>query len=120
MIYSDQIKLPVVSFGTLINISDYKSNSKIVHRIEHLTDDERRDPILVKFYFPDLAEDALMTRTEIEILKRLADGYSSKQIAKKCHKSLHTINTHRKNILEKTNAKNTVDLLRFAIFHGII
>ena len=81
MIYSDQLKLPVASFGTLSNISDHKSNSKIVHRIEHLTDDGRRDPVLVKFYFHDLPEDALMTRTEIEILKWLADGHSSKQIA---------------------------------------
>lgn len=55
-------------------------------------------------------EKRLSTR-EIEIAKLVCKEYSSEEIATKLGLSLHTVSTHRKNILKKMNAKNTIDLL---------
>lgn len=51
-----------------------------------------------------------LTKREREIFDLIQDGLNSKQIAEKLFSSKYTIDTHRKNILKKTNAKNFVDL----------
>jgi DNA-binding CsgD family transcriptional regulator/PAS domain-containing protein len=61
----------------------------------------------------------LSTR-EQEIVKLVADGYSSKIIADRLFISPHTVNTHRRNILEKTHCRNTSGLVQFAINNRII
>lgn len=51
-----------------------------------------------------------LTKREREIFDLIQEGLNSKQIADKLFSSKFTIDTHRKNILKKTNAKNFVDL----------
>jgi DNA-binding CsgD family transcriptional regulator len=53
-----------------------------------------------------------LTKREFEILLLIQEGLNSEEIAKKLHSSIYTINTHRKNILNKTNASNFIELLR--------
>ena len=45
-----------------------------------------------------MAEDVRLTRTEMEILKDIALGMTTREIAEKRFSSFHTVNTHRKNI----------------------
>jgi len=52
---------------------------------------------------------------ESQILKLIADGVSSKDIAGKLGVSIETVKTQRRNMLGKTEAKNTVHLIRLAI-----
>jgi DNA-binding NarL/FixJ family response regulator len=54
-----------------------------------------------------------LTEREIEILRLLAKGNSSADIAESLHLSTHTVNTHRKNILRKLDMSSTVELVRF-------
>lgn len=51
---------------------------------------------------------------EIEILKLVADGFSSKQVADKLFLSELTVNTHRRNMLKKTNQPNVAALVSYA------
>ena len=51
---------------------------------------------------------------EKEVLKLVADGFSSKQIADRLFISNHTAITHRKNLIEKFNVKNTAQLIKRA------
>jgi PAS domain S-box-containing protein len=62
----------------------------------------------------------LLSRRQKEILKLVARGYSSKQIADQLCISFHTVNRHRHNIIEKTQRKNTGELVQYAIHNGII
>jgi len=55
-----------------------------------------------------------LTRREKEILKMMALGYSSSEIADKLHISEATANTHRRNIRSKINADSPYDVTRFA------
>ena len=51
-----------------------------------------------------------LTDREIEIIKLLLEGKSSKEIGEKLFISKHTVDTHRRNILEKTGTKTTAEL----------
>ncbi|MFD1614227.1 response regulator transcription factor [Gelatiniphilus marinus] len=54
----------------------------------------------------------LISPREEEVLKLVADGFSSKQIADKLFISNHTAITHRKNLIEKFKVKNTAQLIK--------
>jgi DNA-binding CsgD family transcriptional regulator len=54
------------------------------------------------------------TKREIEIIKEIQKGGSSRDIGERLHVSHHTIATHRKNIFSKCNCKSVVDLLLYA------
>jgi Response regulator containing a CheY-like receiver domain and an HTH DNA-binding domain len=55
-----------------------------------------------------------LTKREIEIIKSIATGSSSHQIATELNVSTHTIETHRKNIFRKLNISNVAELVHFA------
>jgi len=61
-----------------------------------------------------------LTKREVEVIRLIATEYTSQQIADKLFISLNTAETHRKNILRKTNVKNMAGLIRYAIKNGII
>ena len=57
---------------------------------------------------------------EIEVLKLIAQEYSNSEIAERLFISIRTVDTHRRNLLEKLGAKNTAGLVRFAIKKGLV
>lgn len=61
-----------------------------------------------------------LSKREIEIVKLLSQGYSSKCIADKLHISFNTVNTHRQHMIRKTNTKNTGELIQLAGGRGWI
>jgi DNA-binding NarL/FixJ family response regulator len=61
-----------------------------------------------------------LSEREIEIIKLLAQGLTSLQIADKIFIAEHTVKTHRKNILRKTGLHNTTQLINFALTNQII
>ena len=61
-----------------------------------------------------------LTKREKEILKWIAEGLSSQEIADKLFISLRTVETHRLNINEKLDVKNTAGLVKEAIKRGLI
>jgi len=69
---------------------------------------------LSKFRYPDeklLQEGHSFSDREFEIIKLIQEGFDSEQIAVKLFLSKHTINTHRKNILEKSGKVHMLDLI---------
>ena len=57
---------------------------------------------------------------EIEVLKLIAQEFSNSEIADKLFISIRTVDTHRRNLLEKLGAKNTAGLVRYAIQKGLV
>jgi two-component system response regulator NreC len=57
---------------------------------------------------------------EREILQLIAEGNTNSQIAKKLVISARTVETHRTNIMRKLELTSQIDILRYAIQHGII
>lgn len=61
-----------------------------------------------------------LTDRELEILKLIAQEYSNAQIAQTLFISERTVETHRKNMLRKTNNKTMVGLLKYALEKQLI
>lgn len=59
---------------------------------------------------PDISK---LSEREVEVLKYIKEGLSSKQIGEKLFLSSRTVEVHRSNILKKLNLKNTASLLTF-------
>jgi DNA-binding NarL/FixJ family response regulator len=68
------------------------------------------------------AEDSyeLLTSREREILQMLAEGKSNKDVANLLNLSLHTVETHRSNILQKLNLHSVPELILYAVRKGIV
>ncbi|MCC6725508.1 MAG: response regulator transcription factor [Saprospiraceae bacterium] len=65
-------------------------------------------------------EEVMLTRREIEVLKLLATEHSNHEVADKLFISVRTVDTHRRNLLEKLKLKNNAGLVRYAINQGLI
>jgi DNA-binding NarL/FixJ family response regulator len=61
-----------------------------------------------------------LTRREKQIIKLLAEGKTSVRIAGELSVSAHTIDTHRRNLMQKFEVKNTAELIKAAMLHGFI
>ena len=61
-----------------------------------------------------------LTPRQREILKLIAEGHSSKQIAQILDASVKTIDSHRANIMERLGVHNVPGLVRFAIRFGLV
>lgn len=61
-----------------------------------------------------------ITDREAEVLRLLVNGQTSKQIAAQLFISERTVETHRKNMLRKTNTTNIAGLLRYAHTHNLV
>lgn len=65
-------------------------------------------------------EPAGLSEREVEIIRLIANGYTTRQIADKLYRSFHTITTHRKNIMKKLGINSTSELMVYAMNTGLI
>ncbi|MDX9787268.1 MAG: response regulator transcription factor [Desulfobacterales bacterium] len=63
--------------------------------------------------------DSLSTR-ELQVLKRLAQGHTNKEIAESYHISTKTVDTYRFRLLKKLDLRNNADLSRFAVQNNLV
>jgi len=75
---------------------------------------------LMKGISPENTDLPMITKRESEILKLIADGLTNQEIADKLFISTFTVDSHRKNLLLKFNAKNTAILIKTVVSKGII
>lgn len=74
--------------------------------------------ILLRRVMPE--NNVQITDREMEVLKLLVNEMSSREIAEKLFISERTVETHRKNLLRKTNSTNVVGLIKYAHTHGLV
>ena len=61
-----------------------------------------------------------LTKREVQVLKLVAQQYSTREIAEELHISESTVETHRKNLMKKVKVKNSVGLAIFALKNEVI
>lgn len=93
-------------FGTITKI---KGKESLIGTIISLPSPASLDSFAPK----DL--EANLSDREIEVLKLICEGMATKEIADKLFLSCRTIDSHRANLVEKTNCKNTADLVMYAV-----
>lgn len=59
-----------------------------------------------------------LTTRETEVIAFIKDGYTNQQIANELHLSVYTVETHRKNIMQKLNLRSPAALIKFILEHN--
>ncbi|WP_303310023.1 LuxR C-terminal-related transcriptional regulator [Hymenobacter sp. BT730] len=106
---------------TLLIISNISHLKKDHSLMTNIISDQKTD--LLYTYDTEshtLSTDNVLSKRELEILRLLGRDFTSKDIADKLFISVHTVETHRRNMLEKTNIKDTSKLVSFAEAAGLI
>lgn len=65
-------------------------------------------------------EPVSISERELEVIKLIAEGYTNIEIADKLFLSPHTVNTHRKNILQKLGVNNTASIVMYAVKTNLV
>ncbi|QMU29474.1 response regulator transcription factor [Adhaeribacter radiodurans] len=65
-------------------------------------------------------EKEALSKCELNVLRLIAEGYTNAEIADKLFNSKRTIESHRQNLLLKTQCKNTAALIKYALVHHLI
>jgi DNA-binding NarL/FixJ family response regulator len=61
-----------------------------------------------------------ITQREVEIIRKIAQGYTTKEIGGQLYVSEFTVNAHRRNICRKLDINTAVGLVNFAKEHGLV
>lgn len=69
---------------------------------------------------PKLSADQLLTQRQQEVLKLVAKGSSSKEIARELGVSIKTIETHRSQMMQRLDIHNMTGLVRYAVKMGLV
>lgn len=112
----DEDKNPILVLGTWADITHHKTDNKVVYSVSRY-DKKTGFSVITTDTFPKPA--LSISDRETQIIKCLAEGFSSKQIAGKLHISVHTVNAHRRNIMRKTCCKNAAQLSAYALSHNL-
>ncbi len=118
-IQTNGMGMPLISMDHLSDISHIKQDRRIINLVELGTENRQVLEIDAPNQKIEKSEQPISKR-ELNVLKCVGDGFSSKQIAEKLNISIHTINNHRKNMLGKTNCKNLSELVALASRTGIL
>jgi len=87
-------------------------NKKIMHSLlgKPLKEEDVEDPEII----------ASLSKREFQILKMIAQEYSTKEIARNLFISTRTVEAHRNALYEKTDSKNVIGLVNFAAKNNVV
>lgn len=76
--------------------------------------------LLMKSIRNQSADESNLSMREIEVLRLIADGLKTDEIAERLRVKPNTIETHRRHLLDKLDVRNSAELVRRAISSGIL
>ena len=95
-----------LAMGIIDLAPEQSANTSVRFQVKNCLTDE-----IVPFAI-ESAADTLLTSREREVLALAKEGMLSKEISKKLNSSVHTVNRHRQNILEKLKVDNIIEAIR--------
>lgn len=123
MLPEEQVALRFLRLGAAGYVSKEAAAEEMVGAIRSVLGGAR-------YVSPELAErlaagrarpsHELLSRREMQVLRRIAGGQSVKQIADELGLSVSTVHTHRTHILEKLHLRSDVELARYAVSHHLV
>ena len=100
-------------------LSEVRDALQAVDRHTRFLSQRALEVIITKQQEEDKA-DNLLTQTETEIVKAIAQGKTTKEIAAERFSSIHTITTHRKNIFRKLGINTAHEAVKYALRAGLV
>lgn len=92
-----------------------------IHKGENYFSEEVKDKYTNSFFSTEknTSVTPVLSRREKEILKHIAEEYTTPEIADKLCISQNTVNTHRKNLISKLGVKSVAGLVKYAMNNGL-
>lgn len=120
--------LEVLQTGVVGYLTKDCSREEIMMAVQSVSKGEKffchkiLDIIMQKHFAPEpeAIDASLLTTREKEILKLIASGKSTQQVADELFLSPHTVHTHRKSIIKKLNIKSPTQFVIYALDMGLI
>ena len=81
---------------------------------------QRALEVIISQHNEEEEQPSVLTATEVEIVKAIAQGKTTKEIANERFSSIHTITTHRKNIFRKLGINTAHEVVKYALRAGLI
>lgn len=109
--------------GYLLKNSDKEELVEAIQKVmkgRHYFSDEVERIILEGLTVKKNTEVIPLTERELEVVQLLAREYTNDKIAAELHISYRTVETHRKNIMQKTRSGNLAGLIKYAYSKGLI
>lgn len=112
--------------GYLLKDTDRKNLIDAIETVysgKEFIDPSLKEKILASVIHPDKEKNVVLqkiTKRELQILKLLAEEYTTREIAEQLFISFRTVENHRYSLLQKMDVKNTVGLIRVALKVGLI
>lgn len=100
-------------------LSEVKDALQAVDRHTRYLSQRALEAIITQQQEEDKA-DNLLTQTETEIVKAIAQGKTTKEIAAERFSSIHTVTTHRKNIFRKLGINTAHEAVKYALRAGLV
>lgn len=126
MLSEDQHIRKMIKAGASGYILKSSGKQELIKAIETIIDgkhyfsNDATQAILQELVTPDVnkindEDDVHITEREREVLKLIVNEFTNQEIAEKLFVSVRTIDAHRRNLLQKTGAKNTAGLVKYAL-----
>jgi DNA-binding CsgD family transcriptional regulator len=104
---------PILNFSMFSDISDFKTDNSLVLAIYHYESNNGYAKVFSKSY--TLQGKSILSVRESEILRLSFQGLSSRMVADKLFISQQTVKNHKRNMMEKTSAKNIAELIHLSL-----
>ena len=105
----DEKGIPQKTIVTAMDITDHLHTNESLGKVLKETRQRRHKKVLKS-----------LTKREVEIIRLLAEGMSTKGIAEHLNRSFHTIETHRGNIKHKLGCKNVAEIAAMGYRMGLV
>jgi len=113
--------------GYIMKSAGREELTKAIHEVmdgKHYFSDQATQSImmdLVKNKGKSTTPDPIhITERELEVLQMIVKEHTNQEIAEKLYISPRTVDAHRRNLLQKTGARNTAGLVKYAFQHGLV
>ena len=103
--------------GTLKDVRD--ALEAVIHHNRHISQ-RVLETILNQQQQEKEEQPSILTETETEIVRAIAQGKTTKEIANERFSSIHTITTHRKNIFRKLGVNTAHEVIKYALRAGLV
>ena len=117
VVYSSHQFSIVFKDGTLRDIRD--ALEAVSHHNRHISQ-RVLETILNQQQQEQEEQPSILTETETEIVRAIAQGKTTKEIANERYSSVHTITTHRKNIFRKLGVNTAHEVIKYALRAGLV
>lgn len=91
-----------------------------IYKGEEYYGDEVSKTLISSMKIKEVVDEIKLTKREVDVLKLIANGDTTRIISEKLYIAHSTVETHRRNLIEKTGAGNSKGLVKFALEHGYI